>query len=456
MILKKKGLSKVSNLNYPKIVAFGFSILILFGTILLMLPISSRDGNSVGFLKALFTATSASCVTGLAVCDTYLQWTLFGQIVILLLIQIGGLGFLTILAFLSMVINRRIGLKERSLLQESVNTMYIGGIVKLTKKIITGTICIELIGAILLATRFIPRMGIGIGIFNAIFLSISAFCNAGFDLMGRYSEYSSITLPEFRSDPVIILTLCALITIGAIGFFVWDDITVNKWHFSQYKLHSKISITATLLLTIIGTPLFYIFENNNTLEGMSVLEKILCSLFSVVTPRTAGFEVVSSNDITPASTLLTILYMIIGGSSGSTAGGAKTTTFAVILLSLWSSIRTQNGINVFGRRLEDNVLKRACSVLAINVILSLVGALIICGVQPQLLLKDVLFETFSAIDTVGMTTGITRDLNIVSQITIIFLMFLGRVGSLSFALIFTNANTNLQSAQNPVEKINIG
>lgn len=451
-----KNNKRASNISYPKIVAFGFGLLIIIGTILLMLPISSRDGQSVGFIDALFTATSASCVTGLVVYDTYLQWTLFGQIVILILIQIGGLGFLTILAFLSMLVNRRIGLKERSLLQESVNTMYIGGIVKLTKKIIFGTVIIELIGTILLSIRFIPRMGVGAGIFNSIFLSISAFCNAGFDLMGRYSEYSSLAWTEFRSDPLFTLTICALITIGSIGFFVWDDVIVNKWHFSQYKLHSKIAISVTMLMTIVGTPLFFIFENNNTLEGMPLSEKILCSLFSVVTPRTAGFEVVSSNDITSASTLLTIMYMIVGGSSGSTAGGAKTTTLAIIILSLISSIRNENGINVFGRRLEDNALKRACSVLTINVILALMGAMIICGVQPELLLKDVIFEVFSAIDTVGMTTGITRGLNTVSLITVAFLMFLGRVGSLSFALIFTNNSNSLQSAQNPIEKINIG
>ena len=443
-------------MNYPKIVAFGFGMLILIGTILLMLPISSKDGMSVSFVDALFTVTSASCVTGLIVFDTYTQWTLFGQIVILILIQIGGLGFLTILAFISTLINRRIGLKERSLLQESVNTMYIGGIVKLTKKIILGTAIIESIGAMLLSIKFIPLMGFGEGLFNAIFLSISAFCNAGVDLLGKYSPYCSLALNDFRSDPLFILTICALITIGSIGFFVWDDVVTNKWHFSQYKLHSKISIFVTLTMTIIGTPLFLLLEYNNTLLNMPLGEKILCSLFSVITPRTAGFEVVPSGEINTSSTLLTILYMIVGGSSGSTAGGAKTTTIAIILLSLISSIKNENGINVFGRRLEDNALKRACSVLTINVMLALIGTIVVCAVQPELLLRDVLFEVFSAIDTVGMTTGITRTLNTTSLVTVAFLMFLGRVGSLSFALIFTSNSSSLQSAQNPIEKINIG
>jgi trk system potassium uptake protein TrkH len=274
--------------------------------------------------------------------------------------------------------------------------------------------------------------------------------------MGRYSEYVSIALPELRSNPVVVLTLCALITLGAIGFFVWDDVTIHKWHFSQYKLHSKIAISVTLLMTIVGTPLFYVFEYHNTLEGMPQLEKWLVSLFSVVTPRTAGFEAVSSGELSSASTLLTILYMVVGGSSGSTAGGSKTTTIAIIFLSLVSSIKNESSINIFGRRLEDNALKRACSVLAINVILALTGTMIVCAVQPELPLKDVLFETFSAIDTVGMTTGITRSFGVVSKITVAFLMFLGRVGSLSFALVFTGSGSSVQSAQNPVEKINIG
>lgn len=456
MGIRNKKLKNFTNMRYPSIVAGGFGILIALGTILLMLPIASRDGQSVGFVNALFTSVSASCVTGLVVYDTYLHWTLFGQIVIICLIQIGGLGFLTILAFLSMLLNKRIGLKERSLLQESVNTLYIGGIVKLTKKIIFGTIIIELVGAILLAIRFIPKMGVDVGIFNALFLSISAFCNAGFDLNGRFAPSSSMTSENFNNDPLVILTLCSLITIGSIGFFVWDDITKNKWHFSQYKLHSKIAISVTFFMTLIGTPLFLIFEYHNTLDGMPFSQKVLCSLFSVITPRTAGFEIVSTGDLNPSSTLLTIIYMIVGGSSGSTAGGAKTTTAMVILLSLFSSLKGESSMNIFGRRLEDDVLKRACSVITINIVLALTGALIICGVQPDFTLKDVLFEVFSAIDTVGMTTGITQSLNTISLITIAFLMFLGRVGSLSFALIFTGKVQGLKSAQNPMEKISIG
>ncbi len=456
MGIKNNNLRKISNMSYPRIVALGFSSLILIGTILLALPISSRDGNSTNVLDAFFTSVSASCVTGLVVYDTYTHWSLFGQIVIICLIQIGGLGFLTILAFLSMIMNKRIGLKERSLLQESINTMYIGGIVKLTKKIVVGTAIIELIGAILLSTRYIPLLGVPDGIFNSIFLSISAFCNAGFDLNGRFVPSSSITSEYFNSDPVIILTLCALITLGAIGFFVWDDVTTNKWHFSQYRLHSKLAISVTFFMTLIGTPLFLIFEYHNTLEGMPMWQKILCSLFSVVTPRTAGFEIVSSGDLKPSSTILSILYMVVGGSSGSTAGGAKTTTIAVIFISMLNSLKGESSLNVFGRRLQEDALKRACSVLTVNVSFALVGSLIVSAFQPELSLNSVLFETFSAINTVGMTMGITSNLCGVSLVVVAFLMFLGRVGSLSFALVFTEKVQGFKSAQNPVEEINIG
>jgi trk system potassium uptake protein TrkH len=334
--------------------------------------------------------------------------------------------------------------------------MYIGGIVKLTKKIVVGTAIIELIGAILLSTRYIPLLGVPDGIFNSIFLSISAFCNAGFDLNGRFVPSSSMTSEYFNSDPVIILTLCALITLGAIGFFVWDDVTTNKWHFSQYRLHSKLAISVTFFMTLIGTPLFLIFEYHNTLEGMPMWQKILCSLFSVVTPRTAGFEIVSSGDLKPSSTILSILYLVVGGSSGSTAGGAKTTTIAVIFISMLNSLKGESSLNVFGRRLQEDALKRACSVLTVNVSLALVGSLIVSAFQPELSLNSVLFETFSAINTVGMTMGITSNLCGVSLVVVAFLMFLGRVGSLSFALVFTEKVQGFKSAQNPVEEINIG
>lgn len=440
-----------ANLSYPKIVALGFFILIAVGTLLLMIPAASREPTS--FTDALFTATSASCVTGLIVADTYTHWTLFGQIVIICLIQIGGLGFLTILTMFSMLFHRKIGLRERSLLQESVNTMYIGGIVRLIKKILIGTFLIEFIGAVLLAIRFVPKMGWGTGIYNSVFTSISAFCNAGFDLMGQYEQYSSLTM--FRDDILVNVTVILLITIGGIGFFVWDDITVNKHHFSQYKLHTKLVLVATLGLFIISTAAFLFIEYTNVLDGMNLHHKITASAFMSVTPRTAGFNTVDVGAMTPAGKMLTIILMFIGGSPGSTAGGVKTTTILILVLSVWSSLRNHNEINVMKRRLEADALKRAASVITINISLIVVCQLIISAIQPELNLTDLTIEVFSAMNTVGMSTGITRELCTASRCILVFLMFCGRVGSLSFALLFTEQKT-LSTVQNPVEKINIG
>ena len=439
--------------SYPKIVALGFLMLIALGTVLLMLPVSSRDGSSTSFIEALFTSSSASCVTGLVVVDTFAHWSVFGQIVILCLIQVGGLGFLTILTMFSMLFHRKIGLKERSLLQESVNTMYIGGIVRLIRKILFGTIVIELIGAALLSIRFIPMLGAGRGIYTSIFTSVSSFCNAGFDLMGRFEEFSSLVM--FRDDILVTGVVSLLILIGGIGFFVWDDISVNRHHIGRYQLHTKLVLIATLVLTILGTAAFCFVEYNNELAEMSISGKINASFFMSVTPRTAGFNTVDIAGMSPGGKFLTIVYMFIGGNPGSTAGGVKTITIIVLILSAWSSLRNYGSVNVMKRRLESDVLKRAASVITINLSLIIISIMIIAAVQNTLDLTDITIEVFSAIDTVGMSTGITRELNNISRIVIIFLMYCGRVGSLSFALLFTEKKAP-QTVMNPVEKINIG
>lgn len=439
--------------SYPKIVALGFLMLIALGTVLLMLPVSSRDGSSTSFIEALFTSSSASCVTGLVVVDTFAHWSVFGQIVILCLIQVGGLGFLTILTMFSMLFHRKIGLKERSLLQESVNTMYIGGIVRLIRKILFGTIVIELIGAALLSIRFIPMLGAGRGIYTSIFTSVSAFCNAGFDLMGRFEEFSSLVM--FRDDILVTGVVSLLILIGGIGFFVWDDISVNRHHIGRFQLHTKLVLIATLVLTILGTAAFCFVEYNNELAEMSISGKINASFFMSVTPRTAGFNTVDIAGMSPGGKFLTIVYMFIGGNPGSTAGGVKTITIIVLILSAWSSLRNYGSVNVMKRRLESDVLKRAASVITINLSLIIISIMIIAAVQNTLDLTDITIEVFSAINTVGMSTGITRELNNISRIVIIFLMYCGRVGSLSFALLFTEKKAP-QTVMNPVEKINIG
>ena len=444
---------KLKSLTYPQMIAFGYLLIIATGTLLLYLPIANRNNISPGFINALFTATSATCVTGLVVFDTYTQWSIFGQLVILVLIQVGGLGFMTTITMFSFLLRRKIGLKERGLLRESVNTMYIGGIVRLTKKILVGTLLFEGLGAIILSWRFIPQMGLVSGIYNGVFHSVSAFCNAGFDLMGKIEKYSSLT--TFSDDAVVSLTIIVLIILGGIGFFVWDDIMKNKHHYKKYQLHTKIVLTMTAILIASGSISFYIFESGNLLSEMGVGEKVIASVFAAVTPRTAGFNTIDTMALTPASKLLTMILMFIGGSPGSTAGGIKTTTLAVILISLWASLINKRNDNIFGRRLEDSALRRATAVVSVNLILTVSAAFLISATNAALSLSDVLFEVLSAIGTVGLSTGITSTLSNFALIIIVILMYCGRVGSLSFALIFAEHRIP-SSVQSPVEKINIG
>lgn len=451
-LLTRKLYQVRTHLTQTQFIAYGFIGIILTGALLLMLPVSSRTGEVGNFIDCLFTATSASCVTGLVVYDTWTHWTLFGQIVILALIQIGGLGFVTIGVFLSIVLRRKIGLKERGLMQESVNTLQIGGVVKLARKIIIGTLIFEGTGALILAIRFIPEFGVPKGIYFGIFHAISAFCNGGFDLMGGQGEFSSLV--RYYDDWTVNLVIMSLIVIGGLGFIVWDDLSRHKLKFRRYMLHTKIVLLATFVLVFGSAVLFYLFEKDNLLVGMNPSGQILTSLFSSVTARTAGFNTVDTAALTDASKLLTAILMFIGGSPGSTAGGVKTTTMIVLYLYLWSNIRQTYGVNVFGRRLEDDTVKRASAIFTLNLTLAMVVSLFIMATQGMVM-SDVLFETFSAIGTVGMTTGITRSLSPVSRILVAFLMYCGRVGSLSFALSFTQ-HKRVPHVQQPVERITIG
>lgn len=439
-------------ISQRQFIAYGFFCIIILGTFLLKLPISSRDGQSENLLNCLFTATSASCVTGLVVTDTWTQWSLFGQLVILTMIQIGGLGFITVGVYIAVVLRRKIGLKERWLLQESVNTLQIGGVVRLAKRIIKGTCIFEGAGAILLAIRFIPQYGFLRGLYYGIFHSISAFCNAGFDLMGNKEPYSSFV--SYYNDWLVNLVVMSLIIIGGIGFIVWDDLYRNRLHFRKYMLHTKIVLVATGIMVFGGGVLFYLLERNNLLEGMGVSGKILTSLFSSITARTAGFNTTDTAALTDGSKLLTIILMFIGGSPGSTAGGIKTTTVVVLILCVHSNIKQTYGVNIFGRRLSEVTVKRASTILTINLLLALAASLAIMAIQP-LGFSRILFETFSAIGTVGMTTGITRDLTSASRVIIIILMYCGRIGSLSFALAFIQGRRKAHVKQ-PVEAINVG
>ncbi len=439
-------------LNQVQYIALGFFFIILAGSLILTLPIASRSGEWTPFLDSMFTATSATCVTGLVVYDTFTHWNVFGQLVILLLIQIGGLGFITVGVGFSMAFRRRIGLWQRDLLKESINAMEIGGIVKLSRKIFIGTALCEGAGAILLATRFIPEFGFVKGIYYSIFHAISAFCNAGFDLMGRQQPYASFT--AYATDPVINITIMLLIIVGGLGFVVWSDVVSKRFRWKNYCLHTKMVISVTLILIFGGALLLFLFEQGGTIKGMSTGEQILTSLFGSVTARTAGFNTVDTGALQPESKLLTIVLMFIGGSPGSTAGGVKTTTIAVILIYVISNLRGENGCNVFHRRIGDEVIKKASMVFCLNLFLGLMSVTLILATS-NLHMSDVLFEVYSAISTVGMTTGITRDLNVVGRIVIIILMYCGRIGSMTFALSFV-AKPETKGLSLPEEKITIG
>ncbi len=439
--------------SYTKIVAAGYFLLLMAGTLLLMLPVSSKGGEWTSFFDALTTATSASCVTGLIVFDTFSHWSVFGQLVILGLIQVGGLGYMTIITLLSVLIGRKIGLKERGLLKESTNSLQIGGLISLTKRVVCGTALFELTGAVLLATRFVGVFGLKRGVYFGIFHSVSAFCNAGFDLLGTIEPYCSLV--PFQSDPVVLITIMALIFIGGIGFVVWSDVCRFRFKISRYKLHSKLAIVTSLFLIAGGALLIFILEYNNVLKDMSLGDKILNSFFASVTTRTAGFNAVACDQFTEATDLINIILMLIGGSSGSTAGGMKTTTFAVLLIAAWANIRNSKNINVFGRRLESDIIRKALTVAMIYSVFVFVSTIIIGFSNPELSLSDILFEIASAIGTVGLTCGTMGKVNLTGQIVLTLLMYCGRVGSMSFAMVFTEQKAP-STVMKPSENIIIG
>ncbi len=440
-------------MTQAQIIALGYFLVIAVGALLLMLPFSTAKGEQTGFLTALFTATSATCVTGLVVVDTSIHWTMFGKTVILCMIQIGGLGFVTIGVLFAMFMKKRISLRARGLLQESMNISQVGGVVRLAKKAIIGTVIIEGAGAVLLAFRFIPEYGFKTGTALSIFHSVSAFCNAGFDLMGR-SKGAYNSLASYSNDMLVNLVIMLLIVIGGIGFLVWDDLTRKKWHVKQYTLHTKLVLLVTGVLIFGGALLFWLFEKDHLMAGMGVKETVLTSMFSSVTARTAGFNTIDTAGLSTSSKLLTILLMFIGGSPGSTAGGIKTTTTIVLMIYVISNLRNSKGCNIFGRSLEDDAIRKASNVAIISLVMAITASITICYIQP-LPMEDVLFEVFSAIGTVGMSTGITRELTTVSRMIIILLMYCGRIGGMSFALSFLEKK-KIAPVRCPVEKVMIG
>lgn len=441
-----KWLNKIS---YTRIIAMSFFFLILLGTLLLMLPISSADRCHTSFIDALFTATSAACVTGLAVHDTGLYWSFFGQIVILCLIQIGGLGFMTIISMFAIFLKRKISLTERKILMQSAGNMRISGIVRLVKHIVFGTLLFEITGSILLAIRFIPQFGLIKGSFYSIFHSISAFCNAGFDLMGHSQSFLS-----YEDDWLVNLTLMLLIICGGIGFLVWEEIRIKKWHFSKYSLHAKIVLLTTVLLILAGSIGFLLFEQNGNLKGHPFTKQILSATFMSVTTRTAGFNTMSIASLSNAGSILTMILMFIGGSPGSTAGGIKTTTAAVIILAVINLSKGNEDVTVFKKRLDDSIVKHAAVIILIYLLGILIAGMVLSALEAYSL-TGILFEIVSAAGTVGLSQGITSSLCSLSKFIIIILMYGGRIGGLSLLMVFRE-KTKKAPVRRPVEKILIG
>ncbi len=442
----------LKKLTYTQIIVLSFLLLILLGTLLLCLPVSSANGTFTPPINAMFTATSATCVTGLIVYDTFTHWSLFGQIVIISLIQIGGLGFLVFISMFSVFLKKKIGVYERRLLMQAEGNIRLSGAVVLLKRIVKGTFTFEAIGAIILAFRFCPKMGLAEGIFNAIFHSISAFCNAGFDLMGKYKQFSSLS--SFAKDPVVMITIMCLVVIGGIGFLVWTDIVTLKTNFKKYSLHTKIALSTTAILLLGSALLFFLLEFNGVLKDFSIIDKIINAFFLAVSPRTAGFNTVELSALSPGSEVITDLLMLIGGSPGSTAGGLKTTTFAVLIISTIATARHDTHPQIFKRRLTDDALDQATAIFTIYVIVSLVAVILISTIEKCDVMTAA-FEVISAIGTVGATKGLTPTLCSVSKLIIMGLMFGGRVGGLSLVLSLAEKRDNVPLDRTP-EKILIG
>lgn len=435
-----------------QIIIFGFMLVILIGSSLLMLPISTRGSGGASFIDAFFTATSAVCVTGLITNDTATYWSQFGQTIILILIQIGGMGVVTTATVVTIVSGKKIGLIQRSTIQESISAHQVGGIVRLTGFIVRVAMIIELIGSLIMSPVFCKEFGFWKGLWYSLFHSVSAFCNAGFDLMGAKEPFSSLTY--FSSQPLINITLMLLIVIGGIGFSTWDDIKVNKFHLKKYRMQSKVILSITACLIIFPALYFYFYEFAHNSWGLSGAKRWLCSFFQSITLRTAGFNTVDFGLLSDCGIAIMIIFMLIGGSPGSTAGGMKTTTVAVLFSSAFAVFRKKNNASFFGRRINENAVRNAATIFLAYIVLFITGGIIISIIE-NLPLSTCLFETASAIGTVGLSMGITPDLSLISHLILIALMFFGRVGimTLVFAT-FPGNNSNVSRL--PEERITVG
>ncbi len=444
----KKLFKKLSTFQ---LIIISFALIILLGTVLLTLPVSSKAKCFTPFSDALFTATSATCVTGLVVHDTATYWSNFGQVVILLLIQIGGLGIITISMWVLSLSGKKVSLRQRETVQESISSSRSGGIIKFTSFAIKTTVLFELLGAIALAFPFCSEFGTVSGIKYAVFHAVSAFCNAGFDLMGVKEPYSSLT--SYSSNPLVNITVMLLIVIGGLGFLTWEDVKTNKIHIKKYRMQSKVILAVTAVLIFIPAVWLFFAGMKNTSE-MSIPQRIFTALFQSVTLRTAGFNTVNLSNIKSASIMMMILLMLIGGSPGSTAGGMKTTTLAVLIASAFSVFRKNKQTRMFKRSIAEAKVNDASAILLFYIVMFLSASVAVCTLE-SIPLKDCLFECASALGTVGLTLGITPQLHTASKLILIALMFLGRVGGLTFIYAAGSAK-KFDISKYPQENITVG
>lgn len=428
--MKDKTKKKVRQMGWSRLIAIGFAVMILLGTLLLSMPISSAKGEFTPIVDSAFTAVSASCVTGLITLDTATHWSVFGQVVILFMIQIGGIGFMSMAVLLSLLFKKSVTPRERMLVAASYNLNSFDSTAELVKRIVFGTLTIEGAGALLLSIRFIPDFGFADGIYKSIFHSVSAFCNAGFDIVGTNPEINSMA--HYATDPLVNLTLTLLIILGGIGFIVWSDFINLAKERRKLSVYSKFVIVVTAVLLISGTVLFAALEwnNPNTIGNFTVPQKILASLFQSTTWRTAGFATLDNGAFTEASQYMGMLLMFIGGASGSTAGGVKVATLGIVVYTVWCVAVGKKKAVIFGRVISDNSFVRATAVIVVQL------ATAVCGISLLALFDDfsmneILYEVISAVSTVGVSLGITSSLSVASKIVIMFLMYFGRVGILT-------------------------
>ncbi len=438
MPVKKQKKMRSFRFSPTQMIAITFAVIIAVGTILLALPVASRNGVSCGFTPALFTATSATCVTGLVLADTWTQWSGFGQVVILCLIEVGGLGFMSAASLFIFALRRRIGLRERMVMAQALSVDDMHGVVRLQRWVLVGSLVVQVCGALILFLRFFPVYGVRKAVIWGVFHAVSAFCNAGFDLVGSIAPGQSMIV--FNNDPVVCITLMLLIVVGGLGFFVWEEV-VRIRRFKNFSVYTKLVLLTTGVLILFGAVAYMALEWNNpqTLGDMPVWQKILNSFFQSVTLRTAGFASVSQAGLTEGGKALGILLMFVGGSSGSTAGGIKTVTFVVLFLFVAARARGKSTVNVFKKRILPEKVMDAMTIVSVMVGLSLAGAIFLCTTSGTTFM-DSWFESVSALATVGLSTGITASLSIPAQFLIILFMYFGRVGVLTISLGFMMGN----------------